>query len=197
MKNSYIICEVYKRDSFICSLSINIHKCNSNVLAKIDTGCEKSVIPFKKLNSVTDDISLRYKQQDISNKVPFSRGYGVSDTEEIKLRDKKLVQGNDLINCTSLNFKHTNIEMMLNGYKFSHDIRVNYDRTGNILIGMDILKEFDYHCGISKLTGKHTFIGVLDSQEDKLDYYRALKEHFGIIREHSFWAKLFKERYNK
>ncbi len=50
-----------------------------------------------------------------------------------------------------------------------------------MLIGMDILSKLDFHCGYSKSLNNYIFIGVLRSQEDKSDYYRALEEHFGIL----------------
>lgn len=48
---------------------------------------------------------------------------------------------------------------------------------------MDILQLFDFHCGYSKALNNYVFIGVLKSQEDKSDYYRALEEHFGILND--------------
>ena len=46
---------------------------------------------------------------------------------------------------------------------------------------MDILSQLDFHCGYSKVLNNYIFIGVLRTQEDKSDYYKALEEHFGIL----------------
>ena len=56
--------------------------------------------------------------------------------------------------------------------------RINCDTTGNVLIGMDVLKEFDFHCGQSRKTGKYIFIGCL-KDELTIEYLNALKNHFG------------------
>ena len=82
--------------------------------------------------------------------------------------------------CTALKFTHKNIPIRLNGYDITHDIAVNYDRTSNILIGMDILKDFDFHCGESKATGNYIFLGCLKKRITP-DYLGALYEHFGYI----------------
>lgn len=85
----------------------------------------------------------------------------MSDTDSIKERDRKLIEDGRLLECTALKFTHENVPMSLNGYRLVHNIAVNYDRTSNILIGMDILKDFDFHCGISKMTGEYIFLGCL------------------------------------
>ena len=59
--------------------------------------------------------------------------------------------------------------------------KVNYDRYNHGLVGMNILSQLDFHCGYSKVLNNYIFIGVLRTQEDKSDYYRALEEHFGIL----------------
>lgn len=46
---------------------------------------------------------------------------------------------------------------------------------------MDILSLFEFHCGYSNKLNNFIFIGVLKSQEDKSDYYRALESHFRIV----------------
>lgn len=116
----------------------------------------------------------------IESKLRFQHSYGVSDTEEIKARDKKLVKSNHLLECTTLKFTHRDIPMVLNGYNIIHDIGVNYDRTSNILIGMDILKDFDFHCGESKVNGKYLFLGCLKEEINAL-YLDELYRHFGYI----------------
>lgn len=65
---------------------------------------------------------------------------------------------------------------------------------------MDILKlfDFDFHIGTSLITNNVIFIGVLKSQQDKSDYYNALKEHFNLVEVQSQVAKglrnIFKKR---
>ncbi len=58
---------------------------------------------------------------------------------------------------------------------------INYDRTSNPLLGLDILQEFSFVCGISKVFGSYMFIGCLRDQKDKYDYYEAIEKHFGYV----------------
>lgn len=116
----------------------------------------------------------------IDSKLKFQRSYGVSDTDEIKARDKMLVKENRLLECTALKFTHRDIPITLNGYGIRHDIAVNYDRTSNILIGMDILKDFDFHCGESEWNGKYLFLGCL-KEKINLEYLSELNKHFGYL----------------
>ncbi len=46
------------------------------------------------------------KIEDIKNQVPYQRSYGVSDTEEVKRKDKLLIRQGRLLECTSLKFEH-------------------------------------------------------------------------------------------
>ena len=52
------------------------------------------------------------------------------------------------MDLTSVTFKHTVFSLSLGGYEIGDcEARISYDRTGNILIGMDILKLMDVHIG--------------------------------------------------
>lgn len=77
---------------------------------------------------------------------------------------------------------HKKVPMVLNGYALKHDIAVNYDRTSNILIEMDILKDFDFHCGKSDENGEYLFLGCLKDQINQ-DYFDALRQHFGYKKD--------------
>lgn len=78
------------------------------------------------------------------------------------------------------------------GVKISADkICLNYDRKGNILIGMDILKDWDIHIGVSKETGKSLFLACPVENKCK-EYVDALKLHFGydLPEEDRDWRNL-------
>ena len=57
------------------------------------------------------------------------------------------------------------------------ELLVSYDRTGNVLIGMDVLRLFDVHIGVSAVTGTHM---MLACPTDNLSssYLEALSVHF-------------------
>ena len=59
------------------------------------------------------------------------------------------------------------------------EVRISYDRIGNILIGMDIIGNMDNHIGTSKITGKKTFLACPKNKIND-DYLLALENHFGL-----------------
>ena len=56
-------------------------------------------------------------------------------------------------------------------------VRLSYDRTGNILIGMDIIGKMDNHIGMSKKIGRVIFLACPIDKINQ-DYLLALEEHF-------------------
>lgn len=179
MSNAYLI-SVLEKNSFYVRAEICLHGKTIHNRFKLDTGCSYSTVPYRVLYNVSYDTALQYKKAAIASGLKFQRSYGVSDTDEIKARDKELVRKNRLLECTALKFVHPDIPISLNGYQIIHDIGVNYDRTSNILIGMDILKDFDFHCGRSKVNGEYIFLGCLAEQINS-EYLGALYQHFGYI----------------
>lgn len=152
----------------------NIEAPFSNIMVKIDTGCSVSTIP---LGKQPEEIRKTNKRNDIINQVSYLKSYGVesggekhpeSITLEEKMEDK------------AYKFNHKISDFMIDGVQINVDtIYLNYDRKGNILIGMDILTNWDIHIGQSKITEECMFIAC---QYDKIndDYLLALESHFGI-----------------
>ena len=98
----------------------------------------------------------------------------------------------------SLKFTHTIKSAIFEDYSVGDiEVGINYDRRGTGLIGMDILQLFDFHIGTSLLTNKVVFIGVLRSQQDKSEYYNALREHFGLVEVQSQVAKGLRSIFKK
>lgn len=58
-------------------------------------------------------------------------------------------------------------------------MKVSYDRTGNILIGMDVLSQMDIHIGKSKILGKTVLIACPYEGMNQ-EYLKALSQHFDI-----------------
>lgn len=177
---SYLI-STLENNCFYVKAEISLHGKTINNRFKLDTGCSYSTVPYRVLYNVSYGTSLQYKRLAIASRLKFQRSYGVSDTDEIKARDKELIREKRFLECTALKFTHENIPITLNGYHIKHDIAVNYDRTSNILIGMDILKDFDFHCGESKWNGKYLFLGCLKEKINS-EYLEELFKHFGYIK---------------
>ena len=147
-----------------------------DIEVKIDTGCSISTIPLKRLK-VSDTLCKTLKEIDVMNGTPYFLSYGI---ESGGLRHEIPVTGHEKMACPAMKFEHEIFNFMIAGVKISADkIYLNYDRKGNILIGMDILKDWDIHIGISKVTGKSLFLACSTENKCK-EYIDALERHFGI-----------------
>lgn len=184
--SNYLFVEM-KNNAFYCSMCLSIlNDYYESIRVKVDTGCNYSTIPFHKLKN-DDILCRRYKEEAIKSNVKMKQSYGV---ESGGLRHDKPQTFSEKLDCSALKFKHNMYNCSLEGYPLPDiPIYVNYDRHGNILIGMDILSLFDIHMGISLKTGKETLIAVLKSQQDKADYNKALYEHFNLVEGTSTVAK--------
>ena len=165
--------------SFMATASFkldNIRAPFSNVLVKIDTGCSISTIPlarFQALKVFCDSL----KAADIEENVHYEISYGVETGGE---KHKKPDTYEEKMSCPAMKFQHTIQDFRIAGMPVINDmIYVNYNRRGNILIGMDILQYWDIHMGTSRITGKKLFLACPE-ENICLEYLNALEENFGI-----------------
>lgn len=153
----------------------NIDAQFNNVGVKIDTGCSVSTIPLAKF-SLLDTIIKELKHNDIVNKVDYMFSYGVESGGKKHSIPKN---DNDKIACEAIKFKHSITNFEICGFKLDdRHIYVNYDRRGNILIGMDILKNWDIHIGTIN-TGETIFLGCPRNQIND-EYLEELEKTFHI-----------------
>lgn len=182
MMNNYIFAELdEKKNSFFVKASIMLFGTKKVEDIEIDTGCSYSNIAFKKFFQATDEEALNYKKNAIISHTPYVISFGASDTNDIIKEQRELIKAKKFLNCKSVSYVYQ-VTLNLSGYIINHDIRVNYDRDGNSLLGMDILKDFDFHIGVSRVTGKSTFIGCLKDRINS-EYLDALYQHFGYLSE--------------
>lgn len=140
----------------------------------IDTGCSISTIPLKRLK-VSDTLCKVLKGADISDKIPYYLSYGV---ESGGLKHKEPVTDEEKMVCPAMKFEHKISDFTIEGVDIScNKICLNYDRNGNMLIGMDILQNWHIHMGISKVTGKNLFLAC--PKENVCQDFKELSEkHF-------------------
>lgn len=147
-----------------------------DIEVKIDTGCSISAIPLKRLR-VSDALCKTLKKIDIINQVPYFLSYGIEsggNKHDIPITD------DDKMRCPVMKFEHGVSDFMIGGVKISSDrVCLNYDRKGNVLIGMDILRDWDIHIGVSNVTGKNLLLAC-PMESDFRGYVNALKRHFGL-----------------
>lgn len=153
----------------------NITTSFNNVSVKIDTGCSVSTVPLAKF-SLLGPILNQLKNDDIMNGIDYMLSYGVESGGKKHNIPKTY---NDKMACEALKFKHTVLDFEINGINILNDILyVNYNRKGNILIGMDILKDWDIHMGTID-SGETIFLGCPKDQIND-EYLQELERTFHI-----------------
>lgn len=185
MTNNYIELELnpvkYGGGSFDCKASFKLDNFKTlfqNIDVKIDTGCAISTIPVKRLK-VSDAMCKELKSIDIDNHLTSVRSYGV---ETGGLKHSEPITKWQKMRCEALKFQHSISDLQLNGVKIPSDnIFLNYNRSGNILIGMDILSLMICHIDISRKTNNLTLL-CCPSNSVNNEFYDAMQEHFGLIQ---------------
>lgn len=178
MKNKFIYSKMDSKNSFYVASTFTLFNTSRSCKFKLDTGCNKTCIPIKKLN-VSDRAARILKQRAIDEHVPYVRSYGVSDTQMTKYNDQILMKEGKAIDCTALRFEHRVKDFSIGECLLGDlDVGINYDRTGNILLGMDILKNWDIHIGTID-TGDTIFMACPKDQIND-EYLMALENTFHI-----------------
>ena len=181
--NSYLEIELnpnpYGGGSFYCKADFKLDNLKTpfqNIDVKIDTGCAISTIPVKRLK-ISENICNQLKALDIDNSVEYVRSYGI---ETGGLFHPEPVTKKEKMDCEALKFRHSVTDFLLDGVTISaKNIFLNYNRSGNILIGVDILKTMAGLWDISKKTGKLTLLCCPRNLIND-NFYNAMKEHFGL-----------------
>lgn len=142
-----------------------------DIEVKIDTGCSVSVIHSERLR-IPKVLSQTKKLSDINANIPFLCSYGV---ETGGLKHDIPSTFNEKVSCEAMKFAHNISDLIIDG------IHINYDRKGNILIGMDILSLMETHIGLSRDNGKLILLAcpygqIVDS------FNEAIEKHFGLRR---------------
>ena len=184
MKNKYILLELNQHNEIRADVNITIKSLDITAIrdinVKIDTGCPYTSIPILKLG-ISNIKAQQMKQKDcINNEIKKEISFGVNDTKEKREEDKKKFQNRQFMELKSITFRHGGIDIDFGGVHIDKEfVKISYDRTGNILIGMDILSKLDIHIGKSKLLGKTIFIACPNDNLNQ-DYFNALNQHFKL-----------------
>ena len=112
------------------------------------------------------------------NRSSFKLSYGIESGGQ-RHKQINFLSAQDIMNASEISFKHmvTNIEF--NGVIIpDRKMYINYDRKGNILIGMDILRDWDIHIGTID-SGETIFLGCPKDQIND-GYLQELENTFHI-----------------
>lgn len=165
---SYMTVASFKLDNILAPFS--------NVPVKIDTGCSISTIQLARFQALKNFCET-LKIDDIKGNIPYEISYGVESGGERHQRPTTL---EEKMQCPALKFQHTVKNFYIAGMPVCQDtIYINYNRKGNILIGMDILQHWSIHIGTSKITGKNLFLACAENCISE-EYLEALDINFGI-----------------
>ena len=180
MKNDYLLIELSDKNELRGDASFKLlGKKYSNINVKIDTGCPYTSIPVRKIG-MSEQLAQQCKLSDSNDKnVKKAISFGVNDDQKKRANDNLNFCAGDYMSINSVSFIHILENLEINGCKISDsiEIKVSYDRTGNILIGMDILKKMDIHIGFSKIYKKNVLIACMKDRINS-QYLVALNEHF-------------------
>ena len=186
MMNDYIKINISNKNEFRCNGNLEAYGLMmGNLSFKIDTGCSHSVLPLLTAGISPNQVKL-YQQQDfIDNSVKKVLSYGVNDDNAIKIKNKQLYKAGQFnlignaLSCvkTVNNFTIDNVNLG------NINIRINYTRTSNILIGMDILSKFDIHIAKDKTNNNITTLMMCSLSNITDDYLLDLEESFGISKQ--------------
>ena len=144
MKNKYILLGLNYNNEIRADVNLTIKSLNitsiEDVNIKIDTGCPYTSIPILKLG-ISAAKAQQMKQIDCRNdKIKKEISFGVNDTREKRDADKEKFRNGQYMEIKSITFRHGTFGIDFGGVCIENDfVKISYDRTGNILIGMDIL----------------------------------------------------------
>lgn len=184
MKNEYILLEMNQRNEIRADVNMTIKNMElteiENVNVKIDTGCPYTSIPILKFG-ISSARAQQMKQRDCDdNKIRKEISFGVNDSKEKRDADKEKFRAGEYMELKSITFQQGDFEIDFGGVCINKgNVKVSYDRTGNILIGMDVLSQMDIHIGKSKVLGKTVFIACPYESMNR-EYLEALNQHFDI-----------------
>ena len=162
---------------FSSILEIEIFNATYRIPCIIDTGCARSTISLRFL--LPESEVMKKKRQEIEKQTPYSFSYGVNDTEETRGQDAKITDIEELLASKRIVFQHRFTTFSIGTLHLGERVvRVSYDRTSPILIGMDILKELDIHMG-SNREGQHLLLACHKGSLSNA-YRQALNYYFGV-----------------
>lgn len=172
--NDFLVIKLNQKNEFRTTASFEINGMKfSSVDVKIDTGCPHTSFPMLKLG-LSEESSYKLKEKDCQNEsVAKTISFGVNDTKVKRDEDKRKFKSRRFMELNSISFKHTAKDFSLGPLSLGNfPISVSYDRTGNTLIGMDILKRLDIFIGKNNL-GETVLIAC---QQETKSFIAALSE---------------------
>ncbi|WP_044914345.1 hypothetical protein [Butyrivibrio sp. WCE2006] len=148
---------------------------------KVDTGAHGVLIPLRTLCWADAEI-----QQLVDDAVKYHRESlsvinGVESINTISNNQLRSETDSFIKSYKGMAISVLADKIEVGGLKFTDiPVRVTPYTTGNILLGMDVIKTMDSHIGTSRITGETTLLACPEEAISN-DYLLALERHFGLI----------------
>lgn len=179
--SDFIKVEQTKKNELRCDGGFEIFGISLDKLDfKIDTGCPRTTIPLRKTplsnNTIAYNMNKDYMDATVKKQISFGVNDSKTKRDEDRLKFKQgLYDQLDSVTCVK-----TVNNFIIGGCNVGNiDINVSYIRTGNILIGMDILGKMDMHMAESIKTSQVILLACPLDRISK-SYIQALIEEFDI-----------------
>lgn len=168
----------FRIDTDISISSLGINKVH-NISVKIDTGCPYTSIPVQKLGISKSQAQVMKQKDSLDKAIQKDISFGVNDTQSDRQVALALFKTGNYMMLKQITYIHNDLEINFGGViVHKQNVKVSYDRSGNILIGMDILKDWDIHIGTID-TGETIFLGCPKDQIND-EYLQELENTFNI-----------------
>lgn len=176
MKNSFIKIVCSDRNEFKTTACLSFNgMMYDDIIVKIDTGCPKTTLLVQKMGIPEEEARI-LKEKDVrDDSVERELSFGVNDSTEYRKAAIQQFRRNEILDMPSVSFRKRVTNFSIDDvYLGDIYVKINYDRSGNILIGMDILKSWDVHIGKNK-KNENVFLAC-PSNDINDEYLAALEE---------------------
>ena len=174
MSRGYLLAKriVSKKDAitYVADMNVSIFDNSFNTEAKLDLGCNFTNMPVKSMIKGLNDFDIdTFKSKCINSNCIPRISFGVSDTNEVKNKIMNHFKNKEYGKCgIALSYELSDISLTLNGYAIKSNIRINFNRDNNILIGADILDRLYFIKGKSKILNDNVIIVYLKINRIKM-----------------------------
>lgn len=174
-------------DAICCE--VNDISIRGNII--IDTGCMYSNIPLRSLCYTAKECE-EFKRKDIESYrkglIKASTSHGVETGND---RGKRVSEMSDeeIMQSTAVGFKHLLQNVRLGTMMFNNlPVKLNYDRTSSMLLGMNVLRNFEIFTGDSLINdydhdiekGDHILVASPKYVDDKEELYSEIYKYFNL-----------------
>ncbi len=149
---------------------------------KIDTGAHGILIPLRTLCWTDAQIQKLLDDAVKHSRKSLSVINGVESTNTITSNQLRNESESFIKSYKGVAISILADKIVVGNLEFNDiPVRVTPHTTGNILLGMDVIKKMDNHIGTSRFSGETVLLACPENAISK-DYLGALDRHFGIKR---------------